>query len=124
AMLYERQVVLFPFRREMKQQRSSGFGISFRHQSFLDHRLYGAMHHGAVEAKLRGNLVLIQGGAMPQGGKNETTSRRAAGLSFQTLANREVGCYELSEQGILEDFVGNLGFGDHLRRGPPRVQSP
>lgn len=71
AMLNKALVVLLSFRREAQQERSAGAGFSFRDQSLFKHGLYGAMHYGAVEAKLRGDLVLIEGSSTPQSGENE-----------------------------------------------------
>ena len=74
-MLDEGVMVFLSFGCKAEPKRSPGFGFSFRHQSFLEHGFYGAMHHGAVEAKLRGDLVLIEGSSMPQGGENEAACR-------------------------------------------------
>src|SRR5262249_50332194 len=79
------------------------------------------MHHRTIKAKMRGDLVLIEGSALPQTRKNEAASRGAARLSFQAFANCEVGSGQMCENRVFEDVLGNLRLRDRVRRRTHRT---
>jgi len=115
--LNECLVVFLSFRREVEQKCSPSSSLPLQYESFPEHGLDGSMHYCAIEPKPLGDLVLIKGSVVPQGRKNEAASRGAARFSLQTLPNCEVGSGQMCEDRILENVIGNPGFGDHCQGG-------
>src|SRR5271163_3644567 len=66
------------------------------------------MHHGTIEAKLRGNLVLVAFGAEAQRGENEAAGLRAAGFLLQFFPEGKIGRCQMHQHGVLRDPRRNL----------------